>query len=60
MLLCGKVEKFFAKRMSDLFKTFAVPALTLIISIVLAFLIIGPVASFASSLLGAALRHYLI
>ena len=50
----AKVEKFFAKRMSDLFKTFAVPALTLIISIVLAFLIIGPVASFASSLLGAA------
>ena len=49
-----KIEKFFAKRISDLFKTFAVPALTLLISIILAFLIIGPIATFASDLLGAA------
>lgn len=50
----AKVERFFAKRIGDLFRTFAVPALTLLISIVLAFLVIGPVASFASNLLGAA------
>ena len=50
----AKIEKFFAKRISDLFKTFAVPALTLLISIILAFLIIGPIATFASDLLGAA------
>ena len=50
----AKIEKFFAKRISELFKTFAVPALTLLISIILAFLIIGPIATFASDLLGAA------
>lgn len=50
----AKIEIFFAKRISDLFKTFAVPALTLLISIILAFLIIGPIATFASDLLGAA------
>lgn len=50
----AKVENFFAKRINDLFRTFAVPALTLLISIVAGFMIIGPVASFASSLLGAA------
>lgn len=49
----AKVEKFFEKRINNLFKTFAVPALTLLISIVLAFMVIGPVATFASNILGA-------
>lgn len=50
----AKVERFFAKRISELFKTFAVPALTLIISVILGFMVIGPIATFASNLLGAA------
>ncbi len=50
----AKLERFFAKKINDLFKTFAVPALTILISIILAFLIIGPIASFASNILGAA------
>ncbi len=50
----AKMEKFFAQHISDLFKTFAVPALTMLTSIILGFLLIGPVATFASNLLGAA------
>lgn len=49
----AKVEKFLAKRIGDLLRSFLVPALTLIISVILGLLIIGPVVSFISSLLGA-------
>ena len=49
----AKLEKVLHNKISDLFKTFAVPAITLLVSIVLMYLIIGPVASFASDILGA-------
>lgn len=48
----AKIESFFDKRMPNLIKAFAVPLLTLLISIILGFFIIGPVATFASNILG--------
>ena len=49
----AKVEKFFTKRIGDLLRSFLVPALTLTISVILGLLVIGPVVSFISNLLGA-------
>lgn len=49
----AKVENAVAKRVGDLLRSFVVPVVTLILSIVLGFLIIGPIVSFMSSLLGA-------
>jgi PTS system beta-glucosides-specific IIC component len=50
--LASKVEKFLAPRVSDLVKSFAVPALTVLAGTILGFLIVGPVATFLSDLLG--------
>jgi len=50
----AKVEKGFKKIVPDVVKTFIVPFLTIIIMVPLTFLVIGPVATWAGSLLGAA------
>lgn len=49
----SKIEKFFSKRFGDAVRSLLVPVFTLLISIVLGLLVIGPVVSFLSSLLGA-------
>lgn len=50
----AKIEKFLTKHTHDLIKSFVVPSLTLIISVILGLLLIGPLMTFASNLLGAA------
>ncbi|TWE05189.1 PTS system beta-glucoside-specific IIA component (Glc family) /PTS system beta-glucoside-specific IIB component (Glc family) /PTS system beta-glucoside-specific IIC component (Glc family) [Neobacillus bataviensis] len=50
----AKVEKGFKKIVPDVVKTFVVPFLTIIIMVPLTFLVIGPVATWAGTLLGAA------
>lgn len=52
LLLAAKVEKFFKKVTSDYIKSFAVPAMTILISVPLAFMVIGPVANIASKAVG--------
>lgn len=51
-LLASKVEKFWKKIIPDVVKNFMVPLLTLVISVPLTFLIVGPIASFLTSLIG--------
>lgn len=56
ILICyfaAKLEKALNNIMPNLIKSFAVPLLVLLISIILGFLVIGPIATFASDLLGA-------
>ncbi|PLS03692.1 beta-glucoside-specific PTS transporter subunit IIABC [Neobacillus cucumis] len=53
-LFAAKVEKGFKKIVPDVVKTFVVPFLTIIVMVPLTFLVIGPVATWAGSLLGAA------
>ena len=48
----SKVEKIFKKIIPDVVKTFLVPCLTLLVSIPITFIAIGPVATWASNLLG--------
>ncbi|MEH7418991.1 beta-glucoside-specific PTS transporter subunit IIABC [Neobacillus drentensis] len=48
-----KVEKGFKKIIPDVVKTFVVPFLTIMVMVPLTFLVIGPVATWAGSLLGA-------
>lgn len=48
----AKLENYFAKVIPDVIKTFVVPMLTMLIIIPLTFLIIGPIATWASQLLG--------
>lgn len=50
----AKVEKGFKKIIPDVVKTFVVPFLTIIVMVPLTFLVIGPVATWAGTLLGAA------
>lgn len=50
----ARVEKGFKKIVPDVVKTFVVPFLTIIIMVPLTFLVIGPVATWAGTLLGAA------
>ena len=50
----AKLEKGFKKIVPDVVKTFVVPFLTIIIMVPLTFLVIGPVATWAGTLLGAA------
>ena len=55
ILICffaAKIERFLEDRLPNLIKAFAVPLLTLLISIILGFFVIGPVATFASNILG--------
>ncbi|WP_054743613.1 beta-glucoside-specific PTS transporter subunit IIABC [Cellulosilyticum ruminicola] len=52
--IASKVEKFFKKVVPDVVKTFIVPFATLLVSVPVTFMAIGPVATWASNLLGAA------
>ena len=49
----AKIEKGFKKIIPDVVKVFIVPCFTLLITVPLAFLVIGPVMSWASDLVGA-------
>lgn len=49
----AKVEKSFKKIIPDVVKVFIVPFFTLLVTVPLAFLVIGPVMSWASDLIGA-------
>lgn len=49
----AKVEKSFKKIIPDVVKVFIVPFFTLLVTVPLAFLVIGPVMSWASDLVGA-------
>lgn len=49
--LASKCEKLFTKIVPDFLKFFLVPMLTLFISLLLGFLVIGPVATFASNMI---------
>lgn len=51
--LASKVEKLAKKIIPDVVKTFLVPMFTLLIVVPLTFLIVGPIASWASALIGA-------
>ncbi|MCM3547690.1 beta-glucoside-specific PTS transporter subunit IIABC [Alkalihalobacillus clausii] len=48
----SKVERFFRKVIPDVVKTFLVPFFTLLFVVPLTFMIIGPIATWASQLLG--------
>lgn len=50
--LASKVDAFFKKIVPDVVKTFLVPMLTLLICTPLTFLVVGPVASLLTSLIG--------
>lgn len=50
----AKLERFFAKVIPDVVKMFLVPMFTLLIIIPITFIVIGPIATWASSLLGQA------
>lgn len=49
----AKVEKWLRSFIPDVIKTFVVPLLTLLIVIPITFMVIGPIATWASSLIGA-------
>lgn len=49
----AKIEKSFKKIIPDVVKVFIVPFFTLLVTVPLAFLVIGPVMSWASDLVGA-------
>jgi len=50
----AKIEKGFKKIIPDVVKTFLVPFCTLLVTIPLAFIVIGPIATWAGKLVGAA------
>jgi len=50
----AKIEKFFKKIVPDIVKTFLVPFFTLLVIVPLTFIVIGPLATWAGQLLGAA------
>ncbi|MGT2845645.1 beta-glucoside-specific PTS transporter subunit IIABC [Streptococcus massiliensis] len=50
----SKIETFFKKIIPDVVKVFVVPFFTLLITVPLAFIVIGPVMTWASDLVGAA------
>ncbi|UFT99246.1 beta-glucoside-specific PTS transporter subunit IIABC [Radiobacillus kanasensis] len=49
----SKVESFFRKTIPDVVKTFLVPFLTLLVVVPITFIVIGPIATWAGSLIGA-------
>lgn len=49
----GKVENLFKKIIPDVVKTFLVPLFTLIVIVPLTFIVIGPITTWASQLVGA-------
>lgn len=53
--LASKVEKFFKKIIPDVVKLFLVPFCTLLISVPLTLIIVGPIATWLSNLIGAGL-----
>ena len=50
----GKIEKFFAKIIPDVVKTFLLPLFTLLVIVPLTFIIIGPITTWASQIIGTA------
>lgn len=50
----SKIEKIFKKFIPDVVKTFLVPFFTLMITVPLAFIIVGPISTWAGKLIGAA------
>lgn len=50
----AKIEKGFKKIIPDVVKTFLVPFFTLLVTVPLAFIVIGPIATWAGKLVGAA------
>lgn len=48
----AKIEKVFKKVIPDVVKTFLVPLFTLIITVPISFIVIGPIATWAAKLLG--------
>lgn len=50
----SKVEKFFSKVIPDVVKMFLLPFFTLLVMVPVTFLVIGPIATWAGDLLGAA------
>lgn len=50
----SKIEKLFKKIIPDIVKSFFVPLCTLLVTVPLTFIIIGPIATFAGQLVGAA------
>ena len=52
--LASKLEKFFTKVIPDVVKTFFVPMLVLLVSLPLGFIVIGPIATFGSNIVGNA------
>lgn len=52
VFLASKVEKFWKKIIPDVVKTFLVPMFTLMICVPLTFIMVGPVASLLTSLVG--------
>ena len=52
IVFASYVEKLFKKIIPDIVKTFIVPMLTLVVVVPVTFLAIGPVASYASEILG--------
>lgn len=54
--LASKIEKFWKKIIPDVVKTFLVPMLTLMICVPLTFIVVGPIASFLTSLVGLATK----
>lgn len=54
ILVAAKLEKFFNKVVPSYIKTFAVPTFTILITVPLTFLVVGPIANTASKLVGDA------
>lgn len=54
VLFASKVEKMMKKLIPDVVKLFLVPFTTLLISVPLTFIVIGPIANIAANLIGAA------
>lgn len=52
VFVAGKVEIFWKKVIPDVVKTFVVPMLTLVVCTPLTFIVVGPVASILTSLIG--------
>lgn len=50
--LAAKLEKTFTKIIPDVVKTFVVPMLVLLVSLPIEFIVIGPIATFASNIVG--------
>lgn len=49
----GKIEKFFAKIIPDVVKTFLLPLCTLLVIVPLTFIVIGPITTWASQIIGS-------